>query len=136
MKFGQVENPDEVDFTIPPDHPDTKKNLAKGKGKGLEVYVGCAKWSSAELKNFYPKGTRDELAYYSSQFNSIELNATFRKRYFAPQYEKWANATPEGFKPTARFQVFGPKSWTAPVLANGLVYCRNQRGELVAINLK
>jgi uncharacterized protein YecE (DUF72 family) len=98
MKFGKVDNPEEVDFTIPPDHPDTKKNLAKGKGKGLDVYVGCAKWSSAELKGFYPKGTKDELGYYSSQFNSIELNATFRKRYWAPQYEKWANATPDGFK--------------------------------------
>jgi outer membrane protein assembly factor BamB len=47
-----------------------------------------------------------------------------------------APATPVGFKPPARFQVFGPKSWTAPVFANGLVYCRNQRGELVAVNLK
>jgi uncharacterized protein YecE (DUF72 family) len=98
MKFGKVDNPEEVDFTLPQDHPDTKRALAKGKGKGLDVYVGCAKWSSAELKGFYPKGTKDELAYYASQFNSIELNATFRKRYFAPQYEKWAAATPEGFK--------------------------------------
>ncbi len=98
MKFGKVDDPSIVDFTLPPDHPDTKKNLAKGKGKGLDVYVGCAKWSSAELKGFYPKGTKDELAYYSSQFNSIELNATFRKRYFAPQYKKWADATPDGFK--------------------------------------
>jgi outer membrane protein assembly factor BamB len=47
-----------------------------------------------------------------------------------------APASPSGFKPTARFQVFGPKSWTAPVLANGFVYCRNNRGELVALNLK
>jgi outer membrane protein assembly factor BamB len=47
-----------------------------------------------------------------------------------------APASPAGFKPTARFQVFGPKSWTAPVLANGLLYCRNQRGELVVLNLK
>jgi outer membrane protein assembly factor BamB len=47
-----------------------------------------------------------------------------------------APASPAGFKPTTRFQVFGPKSWTAPVLANGLLYCRNQRGELVVLNLK
>ena len=46
-----------------------------------------------------------------------------------------APASPAGFKPTARFQVFGPKSWTAPVLANGLLYCRNQRGELAVLNL-
>jgi uncharacterized protein YecE (DUF72 family) len=98
MNFGQVDNIDEVDFSIPPDHPDTDKLLAKSKAKHLQIYVGCAKWSKKDLKNFYPKGTKDELAYYSSQFNAIELNATFRKRYWAPQYEKWAETTPEGFK--------------------------------------
>ena len=30
-----------------------------------------------DLKGFYPKGTKDELKYYATQFNSIELNATF-----------------------------------------------------------
>jgi uncharacterized protein YecE (DUF72 family) len=98
MKFGKVENVDDVDFSIPPDHPSTDKILAKSKAKDLEVYVGCGKWNKTDLKNFYPKGTRNELEYYSTQFNAIELNATFRRRIWAPQYEKWANATPEGFK--------------------------------------
>lgn len=47
-----------------------------------------------------------------------------------------APATPAGFKPTARTQIFGPNAWTAPVMANGFVYCRNGRGELVALNLQ
>jgi len=47
-----------------------------------------------------------------------------------------APASPEGFAPTARTQVFGPKAWTAPVLSNGLLYCRNNRGELVVLNLQ
>ncbi|MEQ1859765.1 MAG: PQQ-binding-like beta-propeller repeat protein [Chthoniobacteraceae bacterium] len=47
-----------------------------------------------------------------------------------------APASPAGFKPTTRAQVFGPKSWTAPVLANGLLYCRNNRGELVVLDLR
>jgi outer membrane protein assembly factor BamB len=47
-----------------------------------------------------------------------------------------APASPDGFKPTARTQVFGPKAWTAPVLANALLYCRNHRGEIVVLNLK
>jgi uncharacterized protein YecE (DUF72 family) len=98
MKFGKVDNIDDVDFSIPPDHPDTDKVLAKSKAKKLDVYVGCAKWNKADLKNFYPKGTKNELEYYSRQFNSIELNATFRRRIWAPQYEKWANTTPDGFK--------------------------------------
>ena len=47
-----------------------------------------------------------------------------------------APATPTGFKPTARAQVLGGKCWTAPVLANGFVYCRNSRGDVVAVDLR
>lgn len=99
MKFGKVDNPDEVDFTIPPDHPDTKRIFATTKDeKELKIYVGAAKWNKKDLKGFYPKGVKDELSYYSTQFNAIELNATFRRRIKPEQYKKWADTTPEGFK--------------------------------------
>ena len=47
-----------------------------------------------------------------------------------------APATPSGFNPTANAQILGGKTWTAPVLANGLVYCRNSRGDVVAVDLR
>ncbi len=47
-----------------------------------------------------------------------------------------APASPEAFKPTARAQVLGGKTWTAPVLSGGLVYCRNSRGDLVAVDVR
>ncbi len=47
-----------------------------------------------------------------------------------------APATPDGFKPSARAQVLGGKSWTAPVLANGRLYCRNSRGDVVCVDLR
>jgi outer membrane protein assembly factor BamB len=47
-----------------------------------------------------------------------------------------APATPDGFKPTARAQVLGGKCWTAPVLANGLVFCRNGRGDVVVVDIR
>ena len=98
MKFGKVENPEEVDFTIPPDRPETRRLFGTTKGKELKIHVGCAKWNKKDLKGFYPKGVKDELAYYSSQFNAIELNATFRRRIAPEQYAKWGENTPEGFK--------------------------------------
>ncbi|HMJ90576.1 MAG TPA: PQQ-binding-like beta-propeller repeat protein [Candidatus Acidoferrum sp.] len=45
-------------------------------------------------------------------------------------------AVPSGFKPVARAQVLGGKTWTAPVLANGRIYCRNSRGDLVAVDVR
>jgi uncharacterized protein YecE (DUF72 family) len=105
MKFGQVEDPSAVDFTIPPDHPDTKRILAKSKAKDMAIYVGCAKWNSKDLKGFYPKEikAKDELYYYSTQFNCIELNATFYKRYWESTYTAWRDGVVDGFKYFPKF---------------------------------
>lgn len=101
MKFGQIENPGEVDFTLPQDHPDTRSSLTgalKDKDTSFEVYVGCAKWNRTDLKGFYPRGTKDELVYYSTQFNSIELNATFYTTPNSEQVQTWRDKTPDYFR--------------------------------------
>jgi len=99
MKFGQSENPDLIDFRLPADDPRTAEILKlNDQNKPLSVYVGCAKWNKTDLKNFYPKGTKDELAYYSTQFNSIELNATFYRVPSRDQVINWKDKTPDGFK--------------------------------------
>lgn len=99
MKFGKVDNPELVDFSIPQDHPSTAVVLSNtDKNQNLNVYVGCAKWNRQDLKNFYPRGTKDELGYYSTQFNSIELNATFYRLFPAEQFSKWYDKTPSGFR--------------------------------------
>ena len=99
MKFGRTDHPEKIDFTLPPDHPDTAEILKKFKSDDpFEVYVGCAKWNKADLKGFYPRGTKDELAYYSRQFNSIELNATFYNSPDKNQVVTWKEKTPADFK--------------------------------------
>jgi outer membrane protein assembly factor BamB len=47
-----------------------------------------------------------------------------------------AEASPTAFKPLARAQVLGGKCWTVPVLANGRIYCRNARGDLVCVDVR
>ncbi len=44
-------------------------------------------------------------------------------------------ARPEGFEPVLRQQVLAGKCWTAPVLANGRIFCRNAAGKMVALGL-
>ena len=104
MKFGQVPKPEDVDFTIPADHKDTKGVLAKSKAKEMSIHIGCAKWNKTDLKGFYPKGVKDELAYYSTQFNCIELNATFYRLFPPSTFEKWRTTAPEGFKFFPKFE--------------------------------
>ncbi|SFU66676.1 Uncharacterized conserved protein YecE, DUF72 family [Pustulibacterium marinum] len=98
MKFGKVDHPETVDFTIPKDHPETEVILQNSEPKSFEVYVGCAKWNKQDLKNFYPRGTKNELEYYASQFNSIELNATFYRNFPTTQFDKWYAAVPDDFR--------------------------------------
>lgn len=99
MKFGKVDQPGLIDFSMPQDHPQTEVLLAKYRNgrEPLGVKVGCAKWNRQDLKNFYPRGTKDELAYYATQFNCIELNATFYRIFPAETYAAWYERTPGNF---------------------------------------
>src|SRR5699024_8488218 len=99
MKFGSVDDAADIDFKLPDDHPETAQTLAKYENKGKpDIYIGCAKWNRKDLKNFYPRGTKDELAYYGTQFNAVELNATFYRIFDAGQVETWCSKVPENFK--------------------------------------
>lgn len=100
MKFGKVDNPETVDFSFPEDHPDTAAVLSanKNKKKSPRIYIGCAKWNRQDLKNFYPRGTKDELVYYATQFNAIELNATFYRNFPPSQFAAWYDKVPENFR--------------------------------------
>ena len=100
MEFGKVESSelDHIDFTLPPDPPENKKVLSKGKGK-TKFYVGCAKWGRKDwVGMLYPPKTKEKdfLNYYSTIFNAIEFNGTF---YHAKpdQIKKWREQTADNF---------------------------------------
>ncbi|WP_271766448.1 DUF72 domain-containing protein [Aquimarina algiphila] len=98
MQFGKVEYPETIDFTLPEDDENTGRILKETATGNLSIHVGCAKWNRQDLKGFYPRGTKDELEYYSRQFNCIELNATFYRIFPEEQFKKWYDKTPAGFK--------------------------------------
>ena len=50
MKFGKVNHPELIDFTIPQDHPDTEVFLSNTpKTEITNIYEGCAKWNRQDL---------------------------------------------------------------------------------------
>ena len=98
MNFGKLEEPSQINFILPEDHPETKRILNHRNVKLENISVGLAKWGRANIVGFYPKGTKDELTYYASQFNSIELNATFYKIPSAEQIANWKEKTGSDFK--------------------------------------
>lgn len=99
MKFGSVKDPSSIDFSLPQDHPDTAVVLQNASStQPFSVSVGCTNWGRQQLQGFYPRGTKDELTYYSRQFNSIELNATYYNQFSVEQIQKWLAKTPDDFK--------------------------------------
>jgi uncharacterized protein YecE (DUF72 family) len=98
MRFGKVEDISAIDFGLPNDAPLTNRILSNTLNPNYSVYIGCGHWGKDYLHNFYPIGTKDELAFYSTQFNSIELNASFYKNYKPEHYRKWYDRTEKIFK--------------------------------------
>ncbi|MEL6562638.1 MAG: DUF72 domain-containing protein, partial [Bacteroidota bacterium] len=93
MKFGAVDNPSEINFQLPED-----QFKAFAGEKSFNVLLGYPKWTKKDLPGLFPKGVKDELNYYASQFNVIELNATFYTDYRSDQIIKWKERTDPGFK--------------------------------------
>ncbi|MBX2846414.1 MAG: DUF72 domain-containing protein [Saprospiraceae bacterium] len=99
MQFGKVERLEGIDFTLPELDPDSFLQLDhSGTSKKPSIQVGCNTWNKQQLKDFYPKGIKDELTYYSTQLNAIEFNASFYRIFPPQQFEKWREKTPEHFK--------------------------------------
>lgn len=98
MKFGKVEDPHSVNTKLPLDHPQTLEVLGGKPANEFRISVGFPTWSKAKLPGFYPRGTKHELEYYSSQLNSIEFNASYYRIFKPEQFEKWRDSTPVDFR--------------------------------------
>ncbi len=99
MKFGKVEEPELIDFTLPVDHPATFEVLKNNGGRQeIKIHVGFTKWNRTDLRNFYPPKTKDELGYYSTQFNSVEMNASFYRFFPREQFVKWSETVGPDFR--------------------------------------
>jgi uncharacterized protein YecE (DUF72 family) len=65
-----------------------------------EVRIGCSGWQYASWRGtFYPEGLAQQrwLAYYTSVFDTVEVNNTFYRLPDARVFTKWLDATPGGF---------------------------------------
>jgi outer membrane protein assembly factor BamB len=91
----------------------------KARLKCIEFATGTEKWSEPNIGNGGVTLADGKLIVLTGQGELMVLPAS-----------------PEAFQPTARAQVLGGTSWTAPVLANGRIYCRNSRGDVVCVDVR
>ena len=70
------------------------------KRKAGRIFVGVGGWNFAPWRgSFYPKGVTQaqELHYASRQLTSTEINSTFYGLQKPATFQKWHDATPDGF---------------------------------------
>jgi uncharacterized protein YecE (DUF72 family) len=108
MEFGKVtpEELEHIDFTLPPDKPETTAILKRDPSPNPKIFVGCAKWGRKDwIGKIYPKGTKeiDFLNHYARHFNCIELNATFYRMPTRAQTATWKSKVTPGFKFCPKF---------------------------------
>lgn len=100
VKFGKLDNVDEVDFTLP-QLTESDKSIISQKAERLRFMMGCTGWSTKEWKGniFPPKAkTEDFLGYYAESFDTIEMNTTHYRIPKVEQVLKWKSQVRRGFE--------------------------------------
>jgi uncharacterized protein YecE (DUF72 family) len=68
--------------------------------RAINPRVGCSGWNYASWRGrFYPKGlgTHEWLSYYSSRFDTVEVNNTFYRLPERSTFTSWSEQVPPGF---------------------------------------
>jgi outer membrane protein assembly factor BamB len=84
----------------------------------MELATGTEKWRHKGLKYGTLIGAGDRLVVLSERGELLI-----------------GEASPDGWNPSHEEQVLGGRCWTMPIWSNGLLYCRNSRGDLIALTL-
>lgn len=106
MEFGKLRSVENVDWTLPPEDPQTLEYLKSLPTTGeTHFFIGTPAWGHKEwIGKIYPEKTKaaDFLKFYSHNFNTIELNTTHYRIPTEEQTQKWLSQVTENF-------VFCPK---------------------------
>src|SRR5438105_2695616 len=75
----------------------------------MAIRVGSSGWSYPSWRpGFYPEGTRPEefLRVYAERFDTVDLNTTGYRLPAEGQFERWADAVPDGFRFAPKLPLF------------------------------
>lgn len=95
-------------------------NTPNGELRCIDARTGDLKWTQ--------KGAYENMMVAGGKILAVDKRGSLTV----------AEAAPAGYKELARVQVLNAKArnWTAPVLANGMIYCRNSDGDLVCLDVR
>jgi hypothetical protein len=74
-----------------------------------QIRIGTSGWSYPSWRpGFYPEATKPEefLGFYAERFDTVELNTTGYRLPAEGQFERWADAVPDGFEFAVKMPIF------------------------------
>lgn len=77
----------------------------------MKIFIGCSGfYNSSWKKSFYPEKlpSKKWFEYYSTQFNTLEINSSFYRYPKLQVLQKWVNDSPDDFK----FSIKAPRTVT------------------------
>ncbi len=80
--------------------PERQGNPASPSHQGTTFFIGTSGWTYDHWKGrFYPSDLAQKawFDYYATQFNAVEINATFYRTFKDQTYCKWEERAPNGF---------------------------------------
>jgi uncharacterized protein YecE (DUF72 family) len=101
MDFGKLPFVDGIDFTLPPDHPDTAGVLQESSAEKTQWFLGSPVWAEKSWAGkIYPLKVKEKdfLTYYSQYTNSIELNSTYHHVPDLETVHRWRESSAAGFR--------------------------------------
>ncbi|MGB0432455.1 MAG: DUF72 domain-containing protein [Bacteroidia bacterium] len=107
MKFGQIQNVDNVDFKLPVEPLRNKAVLLGKPNLKPKLFIGSTHWIDKDfVGNIYPSNAKQNqyLYHYTRAFSTLELNATHYRLFNKSVVERWAVQSKNGF-------VFCPKMY-------------------------
>lgn len=133
MDFGKLQDISQVDFVLPPDHPDTLPLLNRFKQTAKpSVHVGLPIWvNKSWIGGIYPATMRekDSLLWYGKQFNTIELNSTHYHIPGPDTIDRWMHSVPQGFRFCPKFpQLISHESQLRSTLDLTATFCESIAG--------
>jgi uncharacterized protein YecE (DUF72 family) len=72
--------------------------MEEGAQAKAELRLGTAGWNVPRVCKVRVGGAGSHLERYARVLNATEINSSFHKPHRRSNYEKWANATPHGFR--------------------------------------
>ncbi|GAB2569961.1 DUF72 domain-containing protein [Spirosoma areae] len=107
MEFGKLQNPDAVNFNLPPGSAFNARIWAAVEpAHRSTVFIGGPIWANKDyVGKVYPSTAkeRDFLHYYTRQFNTIELNLTHYQIPTSGMIAKWKAEASTGFTYCPKF---------------------------------